>query len=120
MSFILFHHLQNKFGSIQLNMIKRYILYWGMFAAILCANCFLHAQMFQLPQSALEVFSPQGGGYYSESGADNPFETPKEKIKIQEVEMHSQYIRGDSTRRAAIEPRRLSQVMTLSQILSKK
>ncbi|WP_417505829.1 TniB family NTP-binding protein [Marinomonas gallaica] len=54
------------------------------------------------------------------SGADNPFETPKEKIKIQEVEMHSQYIRGDSTRRAAIEPRRLSQVMTLSQILSKK
>ena len=53
-------------------------------------------------------------------GNDNPFEIAKEKIKIREVEMHSQYIRGDSNHRASIEPRRLSEVMTLSQILSKK
>lgn len=51
---------------------------------------------------------------------ENPFELPKEKIKIREVEMHSQYIRGDSSHRASIEPRRLSDVMTLTQILSKK
>jgi len=51
---------------------------------------------------------------------ENPFKIAKEKIKIREVEMHSQYIRGDSNHRASIEPRRLSEVMTLSQILSKK
>ena len=50
----------------------------------------------------------------------NPFDMPKEKIEVREVEMHSQYIRGDSTHRASIEPRRLSEIMTLSQILSKK
>ncbi|MBU1295738.1 MAG: TniB family NTP-binding protein [Gammaproteobacteria bacterium] len=53
-------------------------------------------------------------------GNENPFDLPKEKIKIREVEMHSQYIRGDSSHRASIEPRRLSEVMTLTQILSKK
>ncbi|WP_181161544.1 TniB family NTP-binding protein [Maribrevibacterium harenarium] len=54
------------------------------------------------------------------AGIENPFDMPKEKIKVREVEMHSRYIRGDSTHRAAIEPRRLSDFMSLTQILSKK
>lgn len=59
-------------------MIKRYILYWGMLAVILCASGFLHAQMFQLPQSALEVFSPQSGSYYSGPGSNDPFKFAKQ------------------------------------------
>lgn len=72
------------------------------------SNCHLTKQV--LSQAFINLYAK----------SDNPFETAKEKIKIQEVETHSQYIRGDSTRRASIEPRRLSNVMTLNQILSKK
>lgn len=54
------------------------------------------------------------------SEIENPFNQKFEKIKIREVEQHSRYIRGDNHHYAAIEPKKLSDFMSISQILSKK
>ena len=54
------------------------------------------------------------------SANDNPFNQKFEKVRIREVEHHSRYIRGDNRHHAAIEPKRLSDFMSIAQILSKK